>query len=392
MISTAKKLQFAVLIVFLAALAVSLTQLVQAQNPTTAPAAPAQSPISNWRPNHAANGWRFVGSQACAECHAAKVKSQPLTHMGRALFTPAAADVLVANPKLTYSDGPFKYELTRDGSRSMYTVSNGTETLSVPVFYAFGDADMGQTYVLQYKDKYYESRVSFYRDIHGMDVTMGHVRTPPATLVEAMGREMKMQETRSCFGCHSTNSLSGSNLQFDQMIPGVSCEACHGPGEKHVTAMREGELDKPQIFNPKKLSTDDVANFCGTCHRTWDQVAMMGIRGVQNVRFQPYRLVNSKCYDTEDPRISCLACHDPHEPRKRDAAFYDSKCTACHNGAVKVSPAALTQANKRGVPTCPVGKANCTSCHMPKTEIPGSHYKFSDHQIRIVRPGDQYPN
>jgi hypothetical protein len=118
----------------------------------------------------------------------------------------------------------------------------------------------------------------------------------------------------------------------------------------------------------------------------------MGIRGVPNVRFQPYRLTNSKCYDSDDKRISCLACHDPHEPRKRDAAFYDSKCTACHSTATKVTPAAFKESDKRSAPPCPVSKANCVTCHMPKVEIPGSHFHFSDHQIRIARPGAPYPN
>ena len=29
---------------------------------------------------------------------------------------------------------------------------------------------------------------------------------------------------------------------------------------------------------------------------------------------------------------------------------------------------------------------------MPKFEIPGSHHRFTDHQIRIVRPNEKYPN
>jgi hypothetical protein len=386
MISTAKKkLQLAVILIFLAALGVSFTLLAQAQNTTG-------SPVADWRPNHAANGWRFVGSKACAECHTAKVKTQTATHMGRALFAPEKADVLRDHPKLTYRNGQYNYLLTRDGNRTLYTVNDGVNTLSVPIFYVFGDADMGQTYVLQYKDKFYESRVSFYPDIKGLDLTMGHPPKLPATLVEALGREMKMDETRACFGCHSTNALNGVNLQLDQLMEGITCEACHGPGEKHAAAMQAGDLNQKQIFNPKTLSTDDLSNFCGTCHRTWEQVAVSGLRGVFNVRFQPYRLTNSKCYDSDDKRISCTACHDPHEPRKRDAAFFDSKCMACHSAATKVTPAAFRETDKRDARPCPVGKANCVSCHMPKLEIPGSHFKFSDHHIRIVRPGEPYPN
>jgi hypothetical protein len=29
---------------------------------------------------------------------------------------------------------------------------------------------------------------------------------------------------------------------------------------------------------------------------------------------------------------------------------------------------------------------------MPKTEIPGMHYRYTDHRIRVVHPGDPYPD
>ena len=97
------------------------------------------------------------------------------------------------------------------------------------------------------------------------------------------------------------------------------------------------------------------------------------------MRFQPYRLVNSKCYDATDRRIRCTACHDPHAEVETAAAFYDSKCTACHSRASHTK-------------TCPRATAGCANCHMPKVDLPGAHRKFTDHQIRIARAGDPYPN
>lgn len=360
---------------------------------------PAQvSPHRDWKPNNAANGVRYVGSQVCAECHDSIVASQQKTPMGLALASPANCSILGSHPKLTYRSGKYHYSITRTGSQSLYTVTDGTSTLSIPILHCFGMGEGGQTYVLNHKGKFFESRVSFYRDIRGLDITMGHATTPPASLEEAMGREMAMTETRSCFGCHSTNSLSGSTLQLDQLIEGVSCEACHGPGEKHIAMMKNGELragtdaeGQKHIFNPKGLSAEGMSNFCGACHRTWEDVALMNIRGVFNVRFQPYRLANSKCYDMDDNRISCIACHDPHENRKHDAAYYDSKCAACHRATPRPTPAGSGQTARRSL-SCRVGKANCASCHMPKYEIPGSHLTFRDHHIRIVRPGERYPN
>ena len=386
MSGTSRKIQIAVALTLVVAFAVLSRSY--AQDATQSP-----KPVNaDWRPNRPTKGVKFVGSQVCAGCHKTKATSQPKTSMGLALAAPRNCTILSSHSKLTFRNGKYEYAITRDADRSLYTVTDGTSTISVPVLYCFGKGDGGQSYVLQYTDKYYESRVSFYADITGLDLTMGHVPTPPPSLEEAMGREMAMSEARSCFGCHSTNSLEGSTLRLEQLVEGVTCEACHGPGEKHVEAMRKGEFGSKQIFNPAKLNTDGVSDFCGTCHRTWEQVALMNIRGVFNVRFQPYRLANSKCYDSDDKRISCIACHDPHEPRKHDSAFYDSKCAACHAKNSSAAVAGSAPGNARAARLCPTGKANCVSCHMPQYEIPGSHLKFSDHHIRIVKPGDQYPN
>ena len=58
-------------------------------------------------------------------------------------------------------------------SRAFYTVTDGKETLTLPILYAFGEGKAGQTYVLEYQGEYYESLVSYYKDIRGLDFTVG---------------------------------------------------------------------------------------------------------------------------------------------------------------------------------------------------------------------------
>jgi formate-dependent nitrite reductase cytochrome c552 subunit len=38
-----------------------------------------------------------------------------------------------------------------------------------------------------------------------------------------------------------------------------------------------------------------------------------------------------------------------------------------------------------------VGTKRCVGCHMPKVELPGAHFKFTDHWIRVVKAGDPFP-
>jgi len=42
-------------------------------------------------------------------------------------------------------------------------------------------------------------------------------------------------------------------------------------------------------------------------------------------------------------------------------------------------------------PACPIAKRSCVTCHMPKYSLPGAHFKFTDHRIRVVQPKEPYP-
>jgi formate-dependent nitrite reductase cytochrome c552 subunit len=185
--------------------------------------------------------------------------------------------------------------------------------------------------------------------------------------------------TRDCFGCHSNGGVYEKKLHLESLVPGVGCQSCHGPAEKHTEAVHVGDPVAAELPHLGALSAGDMAELCGRCHRTWSQIALHGPRGVNNVRFQPYRLTNSKCFDPEDRRIRCASCHDPHAEVDTNPATYDAKCTACHATALHTK-------------VCRVAKTNCVGCHMPKIDLPGAHAKFTDHQIRIVRAGDPYPN
>lgn len=338
----------------------------------------AQAPRRMWSPNKTPANTLFVGTQACAECHGDKVKSHAKTTMGRALETVAASEILRNHPKLTFRAGIYSYEILRQGEQSIYRVTDGKETIVLPILYAFGLGSAGQTYVLQGKDMLLESRVSFYNDTRSLDYTLGVPRTVPTSLSDAVGREMSKDETLQCFSCHTTGAVKGGKLELQNLVPGIGCEACHGPGGEHIALGKKGEPNAQKIFNPGKLSGDDLSQeFCASCHRSVEDVtALPRLGGLNNVRFQPYRIFNSKCY-SDDRRISCIGCHDVHAPQPTETRAYDAKCAACHSTAQSK--------------LCKVGRSDCASCHMPKVELPGAHFKFTDHRIRIARQGEPYP-
>ena len=306
--------------------------------------------------------------------------------MAHALEAATDSKILRSNPKIVFQEGGFTFRISREADRSIYTVSQGTATFTVPLAFAFGLGSAGQTYVYERNGTWYESRVSFYDAIRGLDVTLGHAKLAAESPEAAAGRELSIQESVECFGCHASNAVRGGRLHLDTLAPGVQCGRCHESAEKHAVAVKTGDVANAAIRHLGALSTEEISDFCGQCHRTWSQVAMKGPHNINNVRFQPYRLTNSRCYDPTDKRISCVACHDPHREVERNAASYDLKCLACHAGGQETQAAQERQGK-----ACPAATRNCVNCHMPKYEIPGSHNLFSDHQIRIVRAGAPYP-
>ncbi|HZU29443.1 MAG TPA: multiheme c-type cytochrome [Bryobacteraceae bacterium] len=324
----------------------------------------------------------------CASCHKQQAESQPRTPMGHALELPGQCSILQKHPHMTFREGAYRYDLTTEGGHTTYTVTDGAKTVTLPIGWALGLGAAGQTYIYEKDGRYYESRVSWFDAIDGLDITIGATRITPRNIDEAAGRLLPVPDAQECFQCHSTGAVVDGHLQTAALTPGVQCRRCHDQAEQHLEGMRAGNTS---IIPPRlgKLSAEQMSNFCGQCHRTWERVAMQGPRGVANVRFQPYRLANSKCFDGTDPRISCIACHDPHQDVVRDAAAYDSKCLACHQSK---SAAAADEAAKRTAPACPVSQARCVTCHMPKLDLPGGHAKFTDHQIRVVRNNEPYPN
>ena len=321
----------------------------------------------------------IAGDQVCAGCHRKEAARFTETPMARALEPVPQSEILRRHSSLNFQDSGFQWRIVRDGERSLMTVTGAGETLTVPLLWAFGQGVAGQTYVFERDGALYESRVSFYNALGGLDLTMGAQPGKPKSIDEAAGRRMDASAARDCFGCHSTGAVSGSRLHLESIVPGVGCESCHGAAEQHVAAVRAGNPAAAKMTKLAGHTAEEMAELCGRCHRTWSQIALNGPRGVLNVRFQPYRLTNSKCYDTADARIACSACHDPHGPLETSAESYDARCAACHSTAQHTK-------------TCPVAKANCVTCHMPKIELPGAHASFTDHQIRIARAGESYPN
>jgi len=72
-----------------------------------------------WRPTHELAGVRYVGSGACAQCHAPLAAKRLANSMSRALEPVESCELLKAHTRLNFRNGPYNYQIARDGHSSI---------------------------------------------------------------------------------------------------------------------------------------------------------------------------------------------------------------------------------------------------------------------------------
>lgn len=272
----------------------------------------------------------YVGSTTCRNCHPARFQSQSSTAHAHALRRAQRTD-----------PGP--------GSHAQW---------------AFGAGVKARTWVSQISEETIaEHGQSYYTATKSLGLTPGH-----ATDAGLIYRTFDPVESAlRCFRCHSTGPVTLSDsFEVQPSEPGVHCESCHGPGRAHAES-----AGKRPIQNPRRLTAVQISTLCGACHRqASDLDDDTDWTNVWNVRHQPRFLHRAACFRNSNGSLSCLTCHDAHQPLNRVPSSYDLQCVACHPKVAHTSP---------------VASRSCVECHMPQVAT-SPRLKFTNHWIGIYDP------
>ena len=340
-------------------------------------------------------GQAFAGSEACRSCHRAIYDS----FIGTAHFhdsRPASA----ATIKGAFGDGSnaFVYHpgvevrMERRDSIFLQTAYHDGKPYRSEVFgIVIGSGRKGQSYLYWNGEKLYQLPVSYFSPTGGWCNSPGYPADSPV-----FGRRVPA----ACLECHATQATTvvstgkeyGDFFDKDQLVYGISCERCHGPGARHVVFHTEhpGEHAGVFILNAARMGRQQRLDACALCHsgsryplkpafsfRVGDRLndfsqakyapeaaSMLDVHGNQ------YGLLTaSKCF--QQSQMDCGTCHDVHRGQEGDLRGYSQRCMSCH-GSVQHSAATLQAA--RGA----VLSDNCIDCHMPALPSQKIRLELSD--------------
>jgi hypothetical protein len=122
------------------------------------------------------------------------------------------------------------------------------------------------------------------------------------------------QQPFECGACHTTGFDPGIEGIVDSwQLDGVACEACHGPGRKHV----ESGLVEDIVVNA-------TTEFCEQCHANGHGPARSSLAHGPGI--------HARASATDHFGVGCLECHNPHASVRFDREQAIRKeCIDCHN-------------------------------------------------------------
>lgn len=320
----------------------------------------------------------YAGSEACAKCHSEIAATHRESHHAHtlSLVTPETHGDRFERPsKVRDPRRDLDYEMGVKQGRCTLTVRRGKETDEVAATLGVGSGKNATTYLGEFRSQLLELRLSYYSGARRWDFSPGQqVDKVSGGVLYPVGLVKLRDTVDGCFACHATAAVrSGLTLDVDASLMGVGCEACHGPGKRHIEAAERRESDL-KMASLKTIKPRISRELCGQCHRSPSSEDLNDpFNKSQLPRLQGLALSQSLCFTNSQGKLSCLSCHPAHGNTTSTRPQYNAVCASCHSGAAP---------DQR---QCMIGpKGDCVSCHMPAQPVGmPTGLRYRTHWIRV---------
>jgi predicted CXXCH cytochrome family protein len=363
----------------------------------------------------------FAGTKSCAGCHQEQFASWQQSHHRHAMEVAGAGTVLG-----NFRDATFNYFgtqsrfFTRDGQYFVETDNARGELETFRVAYTFGWAPL-QQYLIEFPDGRMQALSIAWDSRPAPEGGQRWFHLYPAEKIthdDPLHWTGAFQNWNSrCAACHSTNlvrnySQDGNRYNTTWNELNVGCEACHGPGSRHVdwaTGSRKPG-DKGLVTDLRRLWTPRQGNLpipqhvdsvmsgqlqvCAGCHSRRGELQHPDVTAsffdnytlsplLEDLYF-PDGQIRDEVYEAgsflqsrmHQNHVSCTNCHEPHSSQLRVTG--NGLCLQCHQ-----APKFQTAEHSFHKPDS--AGAQCVSCHMAERTYMGVDAR-RDHSFRIPDP------
>ena len=347
---------------------------------------------------HVVSSAHYVGSQACAKCHAQIYERWRKTPMANVVRDPRTHPNAIIPDLATNAVAKFKKEQVAFvyGSiwKQRYFTKVGNDYFPLPVQWDVGTHEWLRYMVPSQGADWW---AQFY---------------PPDNMQRPTGP--------LCDGCHSV----GYDIHSKQVVEwNVGCERCHGAGSEHVVHPMRGN-----ILNPAHMDSVASNDTCIQCHSQgqpltipmesqyydWPVGYRVGLRLQDYWRLEDCNFGQTTFYYFPDCTahknrmqgndfaqsvmyrhgITCSSCHDIHgtENYAQLRKPANQICLDCHGPMSQNGPRAATLEEHTHHKDGSSG-SQCVACHMPKIESEGVPAAYVHaHTFRFISPAmtDKY--
>jgi tetratricopeptide (TPR) repeat protein len=373
----------------------------------------------------------YVGSGACVSCHADQA-AQWRTSQHHDAMAEASSNTVLGN----FDQSTFTYAGTtstffkRNGRFSVLTDGRDGQLTEFTIKYTFGVSPL-QQYLVEFPDGRIQALSIAWNSRAKKDGGQRWFHLYPT---EHVTHDDELHWTRPaqnwnfmCADCHSTGVRKNYNPDANRFNTtwaeiNVSCEACHGPGSRHLRWAREkdntrtdGQGDRGltvalderhgatwsvdvrsgNAIRARPRTTDREIEVCAQCHSRRGQIAEGYQAGSALLDHYLPALLTSPLYHADGQQlgevynwasflesrmyakgVTCSDCHEPHTGKLRLEG--NALCSSCH-----LASKYDTGAHHHHSPAS--AGATCVSCHMPVATYMVVDPR-RDHSLRVPRP------
>ncbi len=358
-------------------------------------------------PEYLTNESSFVGSKACQSCHEKEFHDWKGSDHERAMMVAGDSSVLGDFDDVTFkSQAVTSKFFKQDGKFYVNTAGPDGNYRDFEITYTFGIRPL-QQYIVEFpKGKYQCLRTAWDTEKNKwFDLYPNMKIVHEEWLYWTNGG---LRWNIMCADCHSTlvkkNYVEDSDAYHTTYaLINVSCEACHGPGKKHIEFVsskaykytEDSLLPDHTLFMKSSITPHKLVDKCARCHSLRTQFTKLyDYTGDYMDHYSPDLLrdgvyfadgqiqgedyvygsfIQSKMYKNN---VTCSNCHNVHSLELKFKG--NTLCLQCHE-------AKKYDTTSHHFHTINTDGAQCINCHMPGRFYMVNDYR-RDHSFRIPRP------